>query len=114
MLGKVRVERSHTESPLPEYAPTSDPLDGTAVAFAEFMDLHAAAATPALRRYPIDLRTLIRAEYLEMPGLCLTLAQAARLWNIDQGTCLGVLESLIREGFLYRSRDSYFRAGGRS
>jgi hypothetical protein len=46
-----------------------------------------------------------------MPGLCLTLAQAARLWNVDQDRCLAALESLTREGFLYRARNSYFRVG---
>lgn len=55
------------------------------------------------------LTTLIRAEYIEMPGLSVTLAQAARLWNIDRHRCLHVLESLLNEGFLYRSRDSYLR-----
>ena len=59
-------------------------------------------ATPIL---PI-LTALIRAEYIEMPGLSVTLAQAARLWNIDRLQCLHVLESLMNEGFLYRSRDS--------
>jgi hypothetical protein len=82
------------------------------VALRVVMNLLAAAATPAPARYPVDLRSLIRAEYAEMPGLCLTLAQAARLWNVDRDTCLAMLESLTREGFLYRSRDSYFRADG--
>ena len=44
-----------------------------------------------------------------MPGLSVTLAQAARLWNIDRLRCHRVLESLLNEGFLYRSRDSYLR-----
>jgi hypothetical protein len=111
-LGKSASSALTRNHLCPECAPTGDPALGTAVAVPEFMDLHAAAATPALSRYPIDLRALIRAEYLEMPGLCLTLAQAARLWNVDRDTCLAMLESLTREGFLYRSRDSYFRADG--
>lgn len=58
-----------------------------------------------------DLEALIRAEYLEMPGLRLTLPQAARLWSIERKTCLEALASLVDTGFLYRSGDSYLRAG---
>jgi len=74
------------------------------------MELHAMAPPSVGTQYAIDLGALIRAEYLEMPGLCLTLAQAARLWNVDQNRCLDALDSLAREGFLCRSRDSYLRA----
>jgi len=74
--------------------------------------MHLMAPTPTVTGRPVDLGALMRAEYLEMPGLCLTLAQAAKLWNVDRDRCLAMLESLTREGFLYRSRDSYYRAGG--
>jgi hypothetical protein len=49
---------------------------------------------------PILLR--IRAEYLEMPGLTLTSAQAQRLWGLDAQTCLQFLELLTSERFLDR------------
>jgi hypothetical protein len=49
---------------------------------------------------PILLR--IRAEYLEMPGLMLTSAQAQRLWGLDAQTCLQFLELLTSERFLDR------------
>lgn len=53
-----------------------------------------------------------RGEYLEMPGLSLTLEQAQRLWALDRGTCSGVLSNLVRTGFLRRRRDgSYIRQG---
>ena len=55
----------------------------------------------------VDLMSLIRAEYLEMPGLTVTLAQAARLWNVDRRQCLDALEALTDEGFLRRTRDMY-------
>lgn len=42
----------------------------------------------------------IRGEYREMPGLQLTVAQASRLWQIDQPTCERVLAQLIHEDFL--------------
>jgi hypothetical protein len=57
----------------------------------------------------VDLTSLIRAEYREMPGLSVTLPQAARLWNVDRRQCLDALESLTKEGFLQRSRDAYVR-----
>jgi hypothetical protein len=57
-----------------------------------------------------DLIRRVRAEYLEMPGLCLTLAQAQRLWGVDEQTCIGVLDSLTSAKFLCRRSDgSYVR-----
>jgi hypothetical protein len=57
----------------------------------------------------------VRAEYLEMPGLCLTLSQAQRLWSLDPRTCEAVLNSLIDTGFLRRTGRGLFvlcRPGG--
>jgi hypothetical protein len=45
----------------------------------------------------------IRGEFLEMPGLRLTVAQATRLWNIDALVCEALLESLVDARFLVRS-----------
>ena len=42
----------------------------------------------------------IKGEYLEMPGLALTLQQAQRLWALDQETCEAALRGLVRTGFL--------------
>jgi len=42
-----------------------------------------------------------------MPGLCVTLAQACRLWQLDAVTCELLLDHLVREGFL-RESDSGF------
>ena len=47
----------------------------------------------------------VRAEYLEMPGLRLTLPQAARLWGLDRETCVGLLDVLVKAGFLVRTAD---------
>ena len=58
-----------------------------------------------------DLEARIQAEYLEMPGLCLTVAQAARRWNVDRETGMRSLASLVETGFLHRSGDSYLRTG---
>ena len=54
-----------------------------------------------------DLMSLIRSEYREMPGLTVTLPQAARLWNVDRRQCFDALEALTDEGFLRRSRGMY-------
>jgi DNA-binding IclR family transcriptional regulator len=52
----------------------------------------------------------ICAEYLEMPGLQLTLKQAQRLWGLDAETCARSLDFLVARGFLARTaRDSYAR-----
>ena len=49
-----------------------------------------------------------RAEYLEMPGLRLTSAQAQRLWGLDRPTCEELLSTLTRAQFLARTRDGSF------
>jgi hypothetical protein len=50
----------------------------------------------------------IRGEYLEMPGLRLTLPQAQRLFGLDPAACAVVFETLTRERFLTRGRDGRF------
>ena len=50
----------------------------------------------------------IRAEFLEMPGLCLTIEQAQRLWSLDPGTCEELLKSLIDSRFLRRTEHGLF------
>jgi hypothetical protein len=42
----------------------------------------------------------IRAEYLEMPGLRLTLEQAQRLCGVDRALCQQVLNTLVEARFL--------------
>jgi hypothetical protein len=32
----------------------------------------------------------VRGEYLEMPGLSLTLEQAMRMWGVERQACLGL------------------------
>lgn len=56
---------------------------------------------------------MVRAEYLEMPGLHLTKPQIQRLWNLDETLCEALLDSLISSRFLRRTlRDAYVRADG--
>jgi Fic family protein len=47
-----------------------------------------------------ELTHRVRAEYAEMPGLSLTLAQAQRLWALDRQTCESVFMTLTARGFL--------------
>jgi hypothetical protein len=52
-----------------------------------------------------------QSEFLEMPGLQLTEAQAARLWAFDSALCSAVLAALVDRRFLVRTRhDSFARA----
>jgi hypothetical protein len=57
---------------------------------------------------PESLLERIRGEYLEMPGLCLTPAQACRLWRMSAPDCEAVLGRLIEEGFLARTEHGAF------
>ncbi len=41
----------------------------------------------------------VKGEYYEMPGLCVTLPQACRLWHIDKDTCDTLLSQLVQEHF---------------
>jgi hypothetical protein len=50
----------------------------------------------------------VRSEYLEMPGLTLTSAQARRLWNLDEPICDQLLLALVDCGFLRRTRGNAF------
>lgn len=50
----------------------------------------------------------VRGEFREMPGLTLTLAQAGRLWSLDQVTCSEVLGQLVEAGFLRKRPDGSF------
>jgi hypothetical protein len=42
----------------------------------------------------------VRGEFNEMPGLQLTIAQAARLWGMEQSACRRVIDALVDAAFL--------------
>ena len=48
------------------------------------------------------------AEYMEMPGLCLTCRQAQRLWGLDEANCSAVLCALVKAGFHFESTQGFF------
>lgn len=57
------------------------------------------------------LVTRVRAEFNEMPGLRLTLAQAQRLWGVEPSVCASVVDALLEESFLRRAdRGTFVRA----
>jgi len=55
-----------------------------------------------------DLCRRIRGEYIEMPGLRLTVTQAQRLWGLDRTACETALSALVDVEFLIRNRDGAF------
>lgn len=70
---------------------------------------------PLTGHEPKRLYRRIHAEFEEMPGLKLTLAQAARLFDLDTSRCEQVLETLVHEGDLARDGSCFKRrSDGRS
>jgi hypothetical protein len=56
-----------------------------------------------------DLVGLVRSEYEEMPGLCLTRAQVQRLWLLEPAACDNVLKTLVDAGYLRLTPAGYVR-----
>lgn len=50
----------------------------------------------------------IQGEFLEMPGLRLTAAQAQRLWGLERDICNSLLSTLVDSKFLCQTRDGAF------
>lgn len=60
-----------------------------------------------------DVLQRVQGEFSEMPGLCLTAAQAQRLWGLDQDLCDALLKALVDTRFLVQRRDgSFIRVDG--
>ena len=55
-----------------------------------------------------DWKTLIQAEYREMPGLTLTKPQVRRLWRLEPQVCDAVLEELVSSDFLEHTRNDLY------
>ena len=56
-----------------------------------------------------DLTLRARAEFREMPGMCLTTAQAARLWQLSPARAEELLSELVQSGFLVRRDGQRYR-----
>ena len=61
----------------------------------------------AQEQFTVALRRA-QAEFDEMPGLQLTVAQAARLWAFDSALCTAVLSTLVERRFLVQTRNQVF------
>lgn len=74
--------------------------------------MNSTSATPKNSATPqsmIDLATRARAEFREMPGMCLTTAQAARLWQLSPARAEELLSELVESGFLVRRDGQRYR-----
>ncbi len=59
-----------------------------------------------------NLHVRIHAEYQEMPGLKLTLAQASRLFNLEPTRCAEALNALVDVGVLRTDGQTFRHARG--
>ena len=57
-----------------------------------------------------QLQVRVKAEFLEMPGLKLTIPQAARLFSLDVTRCERVLGALVDSGALSAAGGVFMRA----
>jgi hypothetical protein len=64
--------------------------------------------TPEQDRPTVEVLKRVQGEFLEMPGLRLTGAQACRLWGLDATVCDAVLGALVDAKFLFKTRDGAF------
>jgi hypothetical protein len=54
----------------------------------------------------------VRSEFVEMPGLELTMPQAVRLWSLGADDCRAVIDALVDAGFLrWTVRRTVMRTG---
>jgi hypothetical protein len=53
----------------------------------------------------------VRAEYQEMPGLTLTVSQAARLFSLERETCAQILNDLVAGGALWTDGRQFLTNG---
>ena len=50
----------------------------------------------------------VQGEFLEMPGMRVTEAQARRLWGLEPDACGALLGALVDAKFLFKTRDGAF------
>jgi hypothetical protein len=63
---------------------------------------------PEQHRPTDDVLRRVQGEFLEMPGLCLTGAQARRMWGLEAAACDALLSALVDANFLFKTRDGAF------
>jgi len=72
---------------------------------------HAERGTATAGPSRAELVAMILGTFREMPGLCLHMNQAARLFGLRRSTCEVVLEDLVAQGKLRRASDGQFVSG---
>ena len=70
--------------------------------------MHLDDAPASTRLVDCEVERRIRAEFHELPGLCLTIEQAMRLWSLDRPTCQATLATLLRSGCIMRDDSGRF------
>jgi hypothetical protein len=70
---------------------------------------HAAMTVPLERRDDRSLSLRISSEFQEMPGTCLTVAQASRLFGVPSAVGSAILRRLVDEGVLRVTPDGRYR-----
>jgi hypothetical protein len=55
-----------------------------------------------------DVLRRVQGEFMEMPGLRLTKAQARRLWGLDEASCDALIGALVDAAFLFRTPNGAF------
>ena len=64
--------------------------------------------TPERLRATDEVLRRVQGEFMEMPGLRVTEAQARRLWGLDADSCDACLGTLVEAKFLFKTRDGAF------
>jgi hypothetical protein len=89
----------HTTTQIEEIAPSRPSHPVTTFRRPERRDL--------IKRHALVQR--VQREFDEMPGTCLTLAQASRLFGLAPDVCRRILQELIVEGRLAQASDLRYR-----
>jgi hypothetical protein len=76
--------------------------------------VHRQAALDASEVVLDEVLMRVQGEFLEMPGLRVTRAQAQRLWALDAVGCEAVPSALVNARFLVESRNASFMRPGSS
>jgi hypothetical protein len=64
------------------------------------------------QRRRTDWLHVVQAEYMEMPGLQLTLPQVRRMWGLDDESCRQLLEQLVTSHFLRLTANDRYMLDG--
>ena len=82
--------------------------------FQELSDGGRQPMTPEQYRPTEEVLRRVQGEFLEMPGLRLTRAQARRLWGLETVACDALLGALVDAKFLFKTRDGAFMRSDRA